>query len=217
MAPNRIRTRGAGQMKRMLFPRITKGAIVVFLIALFPAHTFIPSNALASSEMADPSAARTATAPGRIEIGEEVQAFKKAKLSVADAIRIIEARSSGAKVVDIGFDASAQQPGYVVKSLHRNHMRQATVDAVTGEILRQQRPIHVSKLSRDDKAELASFHRSAIGLSESVPIAESYGKGKAVSAGLSIEDGRFLFLIVVVGDDGLRLISIDPIEGRKNR
>jgi uncharacterized membrane protein YkoI len=47
-----------------------------------------------------------------------------------------------------------------------------------------------------------------------VSIAESYESGKAVSVGLDEENGKLIFLVVVVTDGSLRQISVDPNEVR---
>ena len=68
----------------------------------------------------------------------------------------------------------------------------------------------VSTLDAKDKTELAGFRTAGVDLSDVVPIAEKYGNGKAVSAGLEKENGRLIFLVVLVADGTLKQISVDP-------
>jgi hypothetical protein len=49
-----------------------------------------------------------------------------------------------------------------------------------------------------------------------VPIAEEYGDGKAVSAGLEEANGRLVFLVVLVADGSLKQISVDPVKKAKS-
>jgi hypothetical protein len=73
------------------------------------------------------------------------------------------------------------------------------------------------KLTLDlkDKVELALLGRVGGDLSDAVPIAEAYGSGQAVSAGLDEQDGRLIFL-VVVSDGSLLQVSLDPDEARSS-
>jgi uncharacterized membrane protein YkoI len=68
----------------------------------------------------------------------------------------------------------------------------------------------VSALDVKDKIELAGFSTAVIDLSDVVSVAESYGSGKAVSVGLDEENGKLIFLVVLVTDGSLRQISVNP-------
>jgi hypothetical protein len=72
----------------------------------------------------------------------------------------------------------------------------------------------VSALDVKDKIEIAGFSTAVIDLSDVVSVTESYGSGKAVSVGLNEENGKLIFLVVVVTDGSLRHISVDPSEAR---
>ena len=73
----------------------------------------------------------------------------------------------------------------------------------------------VSKLDAKDKIELVGFRTAGIDLSDVVPLAEKYGEGKAVSAGLEEENGRLVFLVVLVADGALKQISVDPSQEQR--
>jgi uncharacterized membrane protein YkoI len=75
----------------------------------------------------------------------------------------------------------------------------------------------VSTLDVKDKTKLVGFSTAGIDLSDVVPIAEAYGSGKAVSAGLEEENGKLVFLVVVVTDGSLKQISVDPSEQNRLR
>ena len=146
------------------------------------------ASARVSSNIASPASAQQFSEPEWIAILQEIKVFANAQISVRDAI-VAEKRAKGAKTVDVSFDGRGEQLAYRVKAYRHGQVWQGTVDASTGEIGEEiERP--VSMLDAKDKVELAGFRTAAIDLSEVVPIAEKCGEGKAVSAGLEVENGR---------------------------
>ena len=143
---------------------------------------------------------------------QEINVLANAQISVRDAIEIAEKRTPGAKAVDVSFDGRADRLAYRVKTYWQNEVWEGTVDASTGKIVGEGIVTPVSTLDAIDRIELADFRTAGIDLSDVVPIAEKYGEGKAVSAGLEEEDGRLIFLVVVVVDGALKQLSVDPNE-----
>jgi uncharacterized membrane protein YkoI len=105
---------------------------------------------------------------------------------------------------------------YRVKAYRHDEVWQGTVDATTGKIVGEEIVTPVSTLNAKDRIELAGFRAARIDLSDVVPIAEEYGDGKAVSAGLEEENGRLVFLVVLVADGTLKQISVDPNQKTKS-
>jgi uncharacterized membrane protein YkoI len=146
----------------------------------------------------------------RAAVLQEIRVFANAQLSVRDVIKIAEARASGAKVVDVSFDGRADRLAYRVKAYLNDEISTVTIDASTGKTIGDAVVTLVSALDVKDKIELAGFSTAVIDLSDVVSVAESYGSGKAVSVGLDEENGKLIFLVVLVTDGSLRQISVNP-------
>jgi uncharacterized membrane protein YkoI len=153
----------------------------------------------------------------RAAISQEIKVFATAQISVRDVIKIAEARAPGAKVIDVSFDGSADRIAYRVKTYLNDEISAVTIDASTGKTLGDAVVTPVSALGVKEKIELAGFSAAVIDLSDVVSVAESYGFGKAVSVGLEEENGKLIFLVVVVTDGSLKLISVDPNEQNRPR
>jgi uncharacterized membrane protein YkoI len=190
----------------MMFAR--KFAVLSILLAL----SIVPMSALArpSSDITKPALAQQFSEPDRAAIFQEIKVFANAQISVRDVIAIAEKRAVGAKVVDVSFDGQADRLAYRVKTYQHDEIWEGTIDAATGKIVREEILTPVSTLDAKDKVELAGFNTAGIDLSDVVSIAEKYGSGKAVSAGLEEENGKLIFLVVVVTDGSLKQISVDP-------
>jgi uncharacterized membrane protein YkoI len=145
-------------------------------------------------------------------IFQEIKVFANAQISVRDVIKIAEGRVSGAKVVDISFDGGGGRLAYNVKTYLNDEISAVTIDASTGKTIGDALVTPVSALHAKDRIELAGFSAAVIDLSDVVPIAEAYGSGKAVGVGLDEENGKLIFLVVVVTDGSLKQISVDPNE-----
>ena len=146
----------------------------------------------------------------RAAVLQEIRVFANAQLSVRDVIKIAEARASGAKVVDVSFDGRADRLAYRVKAYLNDEISTVTIDASTGKTIGDAVVTPVSALDVKDKIELAGFSTAVIDLSDVVSVAESYGSGEAVSVGLDEENGKLIFLVVLVTDGSLRQISVNP-------
>src|SRR3984957_20432775 len=138
--------------------------------------------------------------------GSEV--FSNVRVPIRRAIAIAEARVKGAKIVDIGFDEESDQGAYKVKTYQHNEIWTGTIDASTGEIIGEGVVTPVESLEGKEKAELANFRASGMDLSEAIAIAEEYGVGSAVSAGLEEQNGKPIFVVVVVADGRLKEVSV---------
>jgi uncharacterized membrane protein YkoI len=145
---------------------------------------------------------------------QEIKAFNNVKISVREVIAIAEKLRVGAKAVDVGFDGTADRLANRVKTCQQDKIWESTIDASTGKVTGEENEKPVSTLDIKARAELAGFSTAGIDLSEVVRVAEEYGSGKAVSAGFEKENGKLIFLVVVVTDGSLRTISVDPNEGQ---
>ena len=147
-------------------------------------------------------------------ISQEIKAFGNVRVSARRAIAIAERRGAGAKVVDLSFDGTTDRPVYRVKVFWNEELWEGKVDASTGVPVDDGSTTHASKLGEEDKTALAAFAAAALDLSEAVAIAEKYGSGKAVSAGLQFDGAKLALLVVIVSKGSLKEISVEPGEGR---
>jgi uncharacterized membrane protein YkoI len=137
------------------------------------------------------------------------KAFVNVRVTIQRAIAIAETRSAGAKIVDIGFDDESDQVAYKVKTYQHNEIWTGTIDASTGEIIGEGVVTAIASLEGKEKAELVSFRASRMDLSEAIAIAEEFGIGSAVSAGLEERNGKPIFVVVVVADGTLKEVSVE--------
>lgn len=147
-------------------------------------------------------------------ISQEIKAFGNVRVSARRAIAIAERRGAGAKVVDLSFDGTTGRLVYRVKVLLNEELWEGKVDAATGVLVDDGSTTSAFKLGEEDKAALAAFAAAALDLSEAVAIAEKYGSGKAVSAGLQFDGAKLALLVVIVSKGSLKEISVEPGEGR---
>jgi uncharacterized membrane protein YkoI len=194
---------------------IKRFAVLLMLFIL----SFIPMSALARefSDTTTPTPAQEFSESDCTAIFQEIKVFANVQISVRDVIKIAEENSAGAKVVDVSFDGRADRLAYRVKTYQHDEIWDVTIDASTGKIIGDGIVMPVSTLDVKDKTKLVGFSTAGIDLSDVVPIAEAYGSGKAVSAGLEEENGKLVFLVVVVTDGSLKQISVDPSEQNRLR
>jgi len=140
-----------------------------------------------------------------------IKAFANVRISVRRAIAIAETRSAGAKTVDIDIDEESDQVAYKVKTYQHNEIWIGTIDASTGDIVGEGIVTPVASLEEKEKAELANFRASRMDLSEAIAIAEEYGVGSAVSAGLGRRNGKPIFEVLVVADGKLREVAVEMV------
>jgi uncharacterized membrane protein YkoI len=184
-------------------------AELLLSLVLSAIPTFTPARASIDSSI--PNAAQTFSESERAAILRETKVFANVKISVRDAIEIAEKRSSDAKAVDVSFDGQADRMAYRVKTYRHDEVWQGTIDASTGQILGEEVVTPISTLDAKDKIELADFRTAGVNLYDVLSIAERFGDGKAVSAGLEEENGRLIFLVVLVAADGtLKQMSLSP-------
>lgn len=196
-----------------MFIKTFAALLMLFILSTIPMSTL----ARESSGTTTPTPAQDFNESERAAIFQEIKVFANAQISVRDEIKIAEERASGAKVVDVSFDGRADRLGYRVKTYLNDEISTVTIDAATGKTIGDAVVTPVSALDVKDKIELAGFGTAVIDLSDVVSIAESYGSGKAVSAGLDQENGKLIFLVVLVTDGLLRQISVNPDQQRRLR
>jgi uncharacterized membrane protein YkoI len=191
----------------------SKSMIVVAIIELiiWLALGVVPTSVFAR-EFGETSVAEPADGFSQSESAGTIRgtrAFENVRVPIRRAIAIAESRAAGAKIFDIGFDEESDQIAYRVKTYQNNEIWTGTIDGSTGEIIGEGVVTPVARLERREKAELANLKRSGMDLSEAISIAEQYGAGSAVGAGLEEQKGRPIFVVEVVADGRLKEVSVE--------
>ncbi|ABD89132.1 hypothetical protein I8G32_04236 [Rhodopseudomonas palustris] len=179
--------------------------LLILMLALGP----ISANAHSVGENASSPSQPEQRQP--LSVQSELETFGRAIVSAREGIAAVEQQLAGAKVVDISFDGQVETPVYHVKAYRNGEIWNGSIDAATRAIVRDSW-MPASQLDAEDKSNIADLKRAGFDLAEAVAVAEKYGAGKAVGAGLSRADGRLIFLVVVVSDGALKEISVDPAE-----
>lgn len=143
-------------------------------------------------------------------LAREIAAFGRAKVSVGESILAVEKHLSGARVVDVSFDGTPDQPIYHVKAVHRGKVWTGDVTASSGELVGLRPSMSVATLEPGERLNIADLGRTGFGLSDIVAIAEKSASAKALSAGLDRTSGQLKILVVVVSDGSLLQVAIDP-------
>ena len=128
-----------------------------------------------------------------------------------------ERRGAGAKVVDLSFDGTPPRLAYRVKVLLNEALWEGTIDASTGAPVGDGSTTPVSRLGEDNKTTLAAFAAAGMDLSETIAVAEKYGSGRAVSAGLQHNGAKLVLLVVIVSEGSLKEVSVEPGEKRSRQ
>ena len=197
-----------------MFIKTFAALLMLFILSIVPMST----HARESSRTTTPTPVQDFNESERDAIFQEIKVvFANAQISVRDVIKIAEARASGAQAVDVSFEGRADRLAYRVITYQHDEIWDVTIDASTGNIIGDGIVMPVSTLDFKDKTMLGGFSTAGIDLSDVVPIAEAYGSGKAVSVGLEEENGKLIFLVVVVTDDSLKQILVDPSEQNRPR
>jgi uncharacterized membrane protein YkoI len=188
-----------------VFAKIFLVLVVSLVLAVVPISVF-------ARQFVDTSAPESAHELGHSEstdTSKGIKAFANVRISIRRAIAIAETRAAGARTVDIDFDEESDQVAYKVKTYQHNEIWTGTIDASTGDIVGGGLVTPVASLEEKEKAELANFRASQMDLVEAIAIAEEYGVGSAVSAGLGNRNGKPIFEVLVVADGKLKEVSIE--------
>ncbi|MGP9811963.1 hypothetical protein ACTZWT_10665 [Rhodopseudomonas sp. NSM] len=168
------------------------------------------------------SAVQSAREPHELDVGatpgsgDEAGSAPIAAGSGADLVRMVETSLTGARVYDLSFNGDGAAPAFEVKSYRDDKIWNTVVDAATRRIVRSAMVMPASDLHGEDQRSIDEFRRSNMALAEAIEIAEKYGPGRAISAGLHHTGGKLVFVVVVVSGGALKEIVIRP-ESLKRR
>ena len=188
-------------LRRHVFPALGAIALTLVMMGAVPANADIHLGAdITRSSQYDSAAS----------LQRELLAFPRAKMSVGDIIALAQKHIAGSKVADISFDGRNDRLFYHVKTVYDGKVWEGRMDAKTGDIIGNGIAVPLDQFPSDDQRRIADLYATTVTLADAVAIAEQYGDGKAISAGLNGSDGHFALVVVVVSDGELKSVSIDP-------
>ena len=184
-------------------------------------HAFLTTAFLVTAALlpvaasADVSAISTATHPqGEAAIDNEaadvrrlLAQFRAAELSLSRAMTIAEDLHKGSRTARISFEASL---GYRVRTVMNDTVWDNTIDATTGRPTGEETVSSLNQLSDEDRSNIGALSSTKQELSDAVAVAERAAAGRAIGGGLMIEGGKLNFVVVVVSEDQLKQVMLEP-------
>jgi uncharacterized membrane protein YkoI len=182
-------------------------ALLLLALALFPGA--------AIAELNDGSLSPTGqSAPVHREANTESDqrfraAFRDAHLSLVEAIAIAERLHAGSRTAAIAFDAS-DNPSYRVRTIKNKDIWENVIDVRTGRTAGPETAWSLNELAMEERDNISALRLVEQGLSDAVAIAEKAAAGKAISGGLVKEGDRLNFVVVVLSDDHVKEVFLEP-------
>jgi uncharacterized membrane protein YkoI len=144
----------------------------------------------------------------------EIDRFKTAGISLRAALSIAERRHRGSRAVDASFDGETGVASYRIRTHRGRRLWLDIIDARTGHVAAPGAVSPLTELRLSDRDVLARMRSVRQGLADAIVVAERNTGGKAVSAGLMIEQGRLQFAIVCVAGNDLKQVLLEPPTAR---
>jgi uncharacterized membrane protein YkoI len=139
----------------------------------------------------------------------EIDRFRTAPIALRDAMSLARNRHGGSRIVDASFDGEAAAATYRVRAARGEHLWEDFIDAESGQLVSTEAS-SVTGLQRSDRELLVRFGAVRQELSDAIVVAERNTGGRAISAGLMMEQGRLQFVIVCVAGSDLRQVMLEP-------
>jgi hypothetical protein len=136
-------------------------------------------------------------------------AFHAAHLPLIEAIAIAERLHVGSRTAAIAFDASGN-PSYRVRTIKDKEIWENVIDVRTGRTAGPETAWSLNELEMDERDKINALRLVEQELSDAVAIAEKAAAGKAISGGLVKEGDRLNFVIVVLSDDRVKEVFLEP-------
>ena len=136
-------------------------------------------------------------------------AFRAAPLSLMQAIAIAERLHTGSRTAAISFDTS-DNPFYRVRTVKDKEIWENVVDVHTGRTAGPETLWSLNDLEIEEQDNINALRSVKQELSDAVAIAEKAAAGKAISGGLVKEGDQLNFVVVVLSDDRLKEVFLEP-------
>jgi hypothetical protein len=135
--------------------------------------------------------------------------FRAAPLSLTQAIAVAERLHLGSRTAAVTFEIS-DRPGFRVRTVRNRQIWENVVDVITGRTIGLETSLSMSDLEVDERDNIMALRSVDQELSEAVAIAAKANAGKAISGGLVKERDQVNFEVLVVSDDRLKEVLLDP-------
>ena len=143
-------------------------------------------------------------------------AFRAASLSLIQAIAIAERLHAGSRTAAITFDIS-DNPSYRVRTVKNKEIWENVIDVHTGRTARPETAWSLNELEMEERDNINALRLVKQELSDAVAIAEKAAAGKAISGGLVKEGDQLNFVVVVLSDDRVKEVFLEPPRATSKR
>lgn len=140
----------------------------------------------------------------------EIDRFRAAPVALREAMSLSQNRHSGSRIVDASFDGEAGIATYRVRAVRGDRLWEEVIDAQSGQIISTEAMSSVTDLERSDRELLVRLGAVRQELSDAIVVAERNTGGRAISAGLMMEQDRLQFVIVCVAGSDLKQVMLEP-------
>jgi hypothetical protein len=196
-------------------PILTACLLAIALARLLPASPAMAASPPPAANLATPAEATGAAELDARTVDREIASFRAAAVSLQQAMTIAQKRHRDSSIADISFDSSSGRPAYQVKTLQGDHVLEHAIDADTGAVIGGEIVTPLSELDAEDRRNLAALRGLRQQLADAVVLAERVTSGRALSGGLTREAGNLSFAIVVISDEGLKKVLLQPPRSAK--
>jgi uncharacterized membrane protein YkoI len=142
-------------------------------------------------------------------------AFRAAHLSLIEAIAIAERLHAGSRTAAISFDTS-DNPSYRVRTVKDKETWENVIDVRTGRTADPETAWSLNELGMEERDNINALRLVKQELSDAVAIAEKAAAGKAISGGLVKEGDRLNFVVVVLSDEYVKEVFLEPLRATFN-
>jgi uncharacterized membrane protein YkoI len=136
-------------------------------------------------------------------------AFRVAHLPLIEAIAIAERLHVGSRTAGISFDTS-DNPSYRVRTVKGKKIWENVIDVRTGRTAGPETVRSLNELEMEERDNINALGSVKQELSDAVAIAEKAAAGKAISGGLVKEGDQLNFVVVVLSDDYVKEVFLEP-------
>jgi uncharacterized membrane protein YkoI len=192
----------------------------VFIGILLLSLALVPRTAMA--ELNDGSLSSTGQSP---PVHQEANtdsdqrflaAFRVAHLPLIEAIAIAERLHVGSRTAGISFDTS-DNPSYRVRTVKDTMIWENVIDVRTGRTAGPETVRSLNELEMEERDNINALGSLKQQLSDAVAIAEKAAAGKAISGGLVKEGDQLNFVVVVLSDDHVKEVFLEPPRATSKR
>ena len=143
-------------------------------------------------------------------------AFRAAHLSLIEAVAIAERLHPGSRTAAISFDTS-NNPSYRVRTVKNKEVWENVIDVHTGKTAGPETAWSLNELEMEERDNINALRLVKQELSDAVAIAEKAAVGKAISGGLVKEGDQLNFVVVVLSDDHVKEVFLEPPRATSKR